>query len=230
MSQIITLKIPCEYGETKDYIYPVILKDNQEMILVDCGYTGFMTKIENVLLEQGLNPNGLTKIVITHHDHDHMGALAAFKEKYPFIKVVTSSVEAPIISGKEKSLRLIQAEKIQESLPEEQKSFGLAFCRLLENVLPAEVDITVNDGDVFNWCGGCKIIATPGHTPGHISLYLTEHNTIITGDGAVIEAGQLVVANPGYAINLPEARQSLEKLINYKAATYICYHGGIYKS
>ncbi|MDF2802207.1 MAG: Zn-dependent hydrolase, glyoxylase [Anaerocolumna sp.] len=229
MNQIITLQIPYQYGEKSECIYPVVLLDNKEMILVDCGYTGFLPKIENALKEQGLSPTSLTKIVITHHDHDHMGDLAAFIEKYPLIKVVASSIEAPIVSGEEKSLRLIQAENAQENLPEEKKPFGLAFCELLKSVLPSPVDIKVNDGDAFDWCGGCKIIATPGHTPGHISLLLPGHNTIITGDAAVIEAGKLVVANPGYALNLSEAEKSLEKLLEFRGTTYICYHGGVYK-
>ncbi len=229
MNQIITLKIPYQFSEEIEFLYPVVLLDHKEMILVDCGYNGFMQVIEEALEEQGLTASKLTKIIITHHDHDHMGALAALKEKYPSIQIVASNIEAPYISGTEKSLRLVQAEAAQVNLPEEQKSFGLAFCELLKGVIPAAVDIKVKDGDFFDWCGGCKIVATPGHTPGHISLYLPEHNTIITGDGAVVEEGQLVVANPLYALNLMEAKQSLEKLLSYKGATFICYHGGTYK-
>lgn len=229
MNRIITLEIPYQFSGNKEFLYPVVLLDHKEMILVDCGYNGFMQDIENALEEQGLKASELTKIVITHHDHDHMGALAAFKEKYPAIQIVTSNIEAPFVSGKEKSLRLIQAEAAQENLPEDQKPFGLAFCELLKSVRPVEVDIEVQGGDFYDWCGGCKIIATPGHTPGHISLYLPEHNTIITGDGAVVEKGQLVVANPLYTLNLNKAEQSLEELLSYKGATFICYHGGIYK-
>ena len=32
--------------------------------------------------------------------------------------------------------------------------------------------------------------------PGHISLFLKETNSIVTGDAAVIENGELIIANP----------------------------------
>ncbi len=230
MEKIITLNIKFIFQNTEDYIYPVVLRDDKEMILVDCGYIGFLPMIENAFSDEGLEMKDLTKIIITHHDHDHMGSLRAIKEKYPHVNIISSREEKPFISGEMKAIRLEQAEKLQETLPDEHKAFGQAFCEMLRRVEPCSVDMTVNGGEMFDWCGGCEIIDTSGHTPGHISLYLKEHNTIITGDAAVLEEGRLVVANPQYAFDLKEAEESLIKLMEYKADTYICYHGGTYKN
>lgn len=38
--------------------------------------------------------------------------------------------------------------------------------------------------------------------PGHISLFLTKTNSIVTGDAAVIENGELVIANPQFTLDL----------------------------
>lgn len=230
MEKIITLNIKFNFQNTEDYIYPVVLRDDKETILVDCGYIGFLTMIENAFSDEGLEMKDLTKIIITHHDHDHMGSLRAIKEKYPHVNIISSREEKPFISGEMKAIRLEQAEKLQETLPDEHKAFGQAFCEMLRRVEPCSVDMTVNGGEMFDWCGGCEIIDTSGHTPGHISLYLKEYNTIITGDAAVLEEGRLVVANPQYAFDLKEAEESLIKLMEYKADTYICYHGGTYKN
>ena len=226
---IIILDIRFKFGNTEDIIHPVILKDDKEMILVDCGYTGFMPLIEDAIKAQNLDCNQLTKILITHHDHDHMGALADFKAKYPNIKIVASEIEAPYITGEKKSLRLEQAESLQNTLGDEQKAFGKAFCEIIRNVKPAKVDILVNDGEIMNWCGGCEIISTPGHTPGHISLYLKNKKTIITGDAAALENNQLVIANPQFTLDIDNASRSISKILSYHAETFICYHGGIYK-
>jgi len=156
-----------------------------------------------------------------------MGALSALIQKYPSIQIVASALEAPYISGKLNSLRLEQAEAMQEKLPQEQKAFGQAFCRILKNVQPAPVNLEVFDGDRFNWCGGCTIVGTPGHTPGHISLFLEQQKIMITGDAAVIEQGNLVVANPQYALNLEMAEASLAKIQSFGAKKFICYHGGV---
>jgi glyoxylase-like metal-dependent hydrolase (beta-lactamase superfamily II) len=47
------------------------------MVLVDCGYTDFLPKLEQAANEKGVDFSALTRIIITHHDHDHMGSLAA---------------------------------------------------------------------------------------------------------------------------------------------------------
>lgn len=229
MENIIVLNIKFKFDVVEDVIHPVILKDDKEMILIDCGFTGFMPVIEEAMKAEGLDCNQLTKIIITHHDHDHMGSLADFKIKYPNIKVVASEVEAPYISGEKKYLRLEQAEVMQDTLSEDQKAFGEAFCDILRNVKPVKVDIIVHDGEIMDWCGGCEIIRTPGHTPGHISLYSKNKRTMITGDAAVLEDNQLVIANPQFTLDLDKAKKSLTKLMSYDVETFICYHGGILK-
>lgn len=228
MCKIIVLEIDFQFGGMKDSIYPVVLVDKKEIILVDCGYIGFLPKIEQALIEKGINPDLLTKLVITHHDHDHMGALYDLKKKYPQIKVVASNIESRYISGKEKSLRLEQAESMQKHLPEEQKAFGEQFITLLKQVKPVKVDCVVRDGKMKEWCGGCKIIETNGHMPGHISLYLPTFKTIIAGDAMTLENGKPAIANPQFTLDREAAIGSMNKLLGLGAERIICYHGGIY--
>ncbi len=226
MNKIVMLDISFEYGDETKTINPIILIDKNDVVLVDCGYPNLLTLLEGEMKLKGIDPDSLTKVLITHHDDDHMGTLYEIKEKYPHIKVVSSEIESEYISGKRKSLRLLQAEEILKVMPEEQKQFGIDFCETLRKVKPVNVDITVKDGDNFDWAGGCQVISTPGHTPGHISLFLTETNSIVTGDAAVIENGELVIANPQFTLDLNIAENSLEKIISMNADNYYCYHGG----
>ena len=89
------------------------------------------------------------------------------------------------------------------------------------------MDLEVEEGDYFPWAGGCRILATPGHTPGHISLYLEKEHVLITGDAAVTEAGRLELANPQFCLDLEQAERSLKRLQSIPCARYICYHGGV---
>ena len=228
MEKIIVLDIEFQFGDIKDTIHPALLVDDTSAVLVDCGYTGFLPRIEEALEKAGIHGGQLTYVVITHQDHDHMGALAALKRKYPHIKVVAGKAEAPYITGEKKSLRILQAEALQETLPQDKKAFGEAFLRVLNSVEPAPVDITVEDGDSFPWCGGCEVIATPGHTPGHISLYLKKHQTVIVGDAAVVENGRLAIANPEFTLDMAAAEASLQKIKQLPAKRVICCHGGVY--
>lgn len=63
--------------------------------------------------KEGLSIKDITKIIITHSDHDHMGSLKLLLDENPNIEVMASKEQAKYITGKEKSLRLIEAEKAQ---------------------------------------------------------------------------------------------------------------------
>lgn len=228
MNEIFTLEINFHFGNVSNTIYPVILRDEHEMLLIDCGYPGFLPLIKKAAEAKGINLDDLTKIVITHHDFDHMGALAECKEEYPNALIVSSDIEERYISGQEKSLRLQQAEALYDSLPEAEKENAESFHELLRSVQPVNVDLLVKVRDVFPWCGGTEIIATPGHMPGHISLYLKECKTLIAGDALVVENEELCIANPQYTLDMGEAKMTIQKLLGYDIEKIICYHGGIY--
>ncbi|WP_371367457.1 putative metallo-hydrolase YflN [Sporomusa rhizae] len=227
MSRLTILKISFRSAGVENVIYPVIISDGNEFILIDCGYPACLPILQQAATDNGIDLSQLTKVIITHHDFDHMGALAGLKRTYPNSKVLASAQEERYISGKQKSLRLEQAEAIYDTLPEDRKQAAKQFQRVLEEVETAEVDQTLNDGDIFPWCGGIEIIATPGHMPGHISIYHIESKTLIAGDALVAENGELAIANPQYTIDMMGAKKSIKKLLDYEIDTLICYHGGI---
>ncbi|MCR1951145.1 MBL fold metallo-hydrolase [Clostridium sp. DSM 100503] len=229
MNIVTVLDVNFEYGGTVNTIFPVILSDNNNMILIDCGYQNFLPLIEECARKKEIELNKLTKIIITHHDYDHMGSLADFKRKYPNIEVLSSYIESRYISGEEKSLRLKQAEFIYDTIPEEDKEEARNFQHMLESIENVKVDTVLKDKEKLEWCGGMEIIETPGHMPGHISIYLKESKTLIAGDALVIEDNKLVIANPQYTLDMEKARNSIIKLLNYDIEKIICYHGGIYR-
>ena len=59
------------------------------------------------------------------------------------------------------------------------------------------VDMAVADEEVLPYCGGITVIFTPGHTPGHICLYLNQSKILIAGDALVAVHGELRGPNPG---------------------------------
>lgn len=226
MEQILPLEISFSYEGAQQTVFPTLIRHGGDLILVDCGYPGFLPLLEQAIRARGFSPAALTHVVITHHDDDHMDALAELLEAYPRIQVFSGAEEAPYISGRKKSLRLLQAEALQPTLPPEMQAWGLAFQQRLAAVRPARVDTPLSPGDVLPWCGGCQVLATPGHMPGHISLYFPQARTVITGDAAVVEEQALTVANPQFTLDLAAAQASLAMLLDLPADTYHCFHGG----
>ncbi|WP_099204787.1 MBL fold metallo-hydrolase [Scatolibacter rhodanostii] len=226
--RILRLTISAPFGDIENTIYPTLLWDKQNIILIDCGFVGSLPLLEEELCRYNLSVNQLTGLVLTHHDHDHMGTAAALKKQNPSIQIYTSAAEAPYISAQEKPLRLRQAEEMQKALPPEQQAFGKAFCEMLRQVEPVEIDHLLHDGDNLDWCGGCRVVATPGHTPGHISLFIEADSIIITGDAIALENNQPAIANPQFTLDIEQAMQSMSRLLSMKADYYYCYHGGVY--
>lgn len=225
---ITNFSIAAQFGGIENTIFPTILSDSKNHILVDCGFIGSLPALEKELTQRGFSVTELTGLVLTHHDHDHMGTAAAIKRKNPKIVVYASAEEAPFISAHVKPFRLHQAEEMQASLPAEQQDFGKAFCDMLRRVEPVEADVLLQDGDHFDWCGGCSVLSTPGHTPGHISLFMEKVSIVLTGDAITLEHGKPVLANPQFAFDLKKATASMERLLSIHAKTYYCYHGGVF--
>lgn len=221
---VLDLRYP--YGECEEHVYPTVLFGQSDVVLIDCGYPGSLELLENELFRCGTALKHVTKLVLTHQDDDHTGAAAEVKERYPAIQILASGEEAPYISGLVKNLRLRQAEEMQAYLPEDQKAFGIQFCQRLRQVRPVPVDRVLHPGDRFDWGGGCEILSTPGHTPGHISIRALDNGFLITGDAAVVENGALAIANPEFCLDPEAAEKSLEKLLLYHPRRYLCYHGG----
>jgi glyoxylase-like metal-dependent hydrolase (beta-lactamase superfamily II) len=229
MNQIHFLDISFMYNGSAQVITPVLLQDEHEMILVDCGYPDFLPLLQEAAHMQQLTLNDLTKVIVTHHDMDHIGSLAALKRTYPHLEIIAYESEAPYITGQKTSLRLEQAQATLDHLSLGEKQNAKEFIRFLQSIEPTAVDKTVTNHERLSWCGGIEIIHTPGHMPGHISLYLIASKTLIAGDAVVIENGRLEIANPAYTLDMQEAIRSVRHLLEYDIEQLICYHGGSFQ-
>lgn len=223
--KIIELPIAFEFNGQLNTIYPSLIIMNDELTLVDTGYTNFLPLIEHEITKKDYEMEHLKNIIITHYDDDHIGSLYNFKEKYPWINIIASEIESKYISGEIKSERLVQAEELLDNMSPEQKEFGTWFIQQLKDLKHVAIDNKVNDGDMILH-NECRVVATPGHTSGHISLYFPKLNSVITGDAAANENQELDIANPHFCLNMDNAKQSLRKIQNLQADTYYCYHGG----
>lgn len=221
------LDLRFSYAGHENAYYPVVLQNSKELVLVDCGNPGFIPLIEGAMQEHGLSLEQLTGIIITHCDIDHLGSLFEIKQRYPNIKVYSSAGQKEYIEGKERSPRLVQAESMQNTMPEERKESALRFIAMLKAIKPVPADAVFYDNETPAFLPGVQIIYTPGHMPAHISLYIKETKTLIAADALVVENGYLGIANPQFTINMQEAIASVKKIAQLDLKKVICYHGGV---
>ena len=73
------------------------------------------------------------------------------------------------------------------------------------------------------------MIHTPGHTPGHICLYLRESGILVGGDAVNIAGGEIIGPNPQHTYDMELGLRSLEKAKKYPINALISYHCGYLK-
>src|SRR5215213_2556442 len=132
-------------------------------------------------------------------------------------RVLAHPADAPHIDG---SLRLLKpSPEMLEQRPQMREA--------LERLEPVGIDEHLEDGDRLDLAGGTRVIFTPGHTPGHLCLYLERSKVLVAGDALTAEGGHLNGPNPSMTLEMRPAMQSIRRLAELEIDTIVCYHGGV---
>jgi glyoxylase-like metal-dependent hydrolase (beta-lactamase superfamily II) len=226
-----TIEIATNFRGRPEVYHLTLIWDNDGAVLVDTGIPNQLSVIKEAMMRVGIPFDKLSKIIITHQDLDHIGGLPELLKDFPQkIEVLATAEEKPYIQGDQRLLKITPefvsqiSALIPVEIPVERRK---AILNVFENPPTAKVDQTIADGDEIPLFGGIIVIHTPGHTPGHISLYLKQSKTLIAGDAFMIEEGRFV--DPDNCVDPDLAKKSLKRLLPYDIQTVICYHGGIFK-
>jgi glyoxylase-like metal-dependent hydrolase (beta-lactamase superfamily II) len=119
----------------------------------------------------------IRRIALTHGHGDHVGGLDAAKERLGAdVQVLMPELDARIHDG----------EQVLEG--KEGKPPGSW------PTLQTKPDVCLSEGDRL---GSLEVLATPGHTPGHVSFLDTRDRTLIAGD-VFTTYGKAAVTNHFY--------------------------------
>ncbi len=195
-----------------------LIVDPNGATLVDASMPGHIEGVVAALAVEGFAVEDLRQIILTHQDVDHIGSLAAIKNRSGAI-AIAHSVEVPYIEGKMKLVKYPSQDRLDQNPGMKEVFDQIGF---------APVDKQVEDGDVLEMGGGSRVIFTPGHTPGHMSLYLERSKTLITGDALTSENG--ILDGPGQRAtpDWDTAIESVKKLAELpEVKAIVTYHGGL---
>lgn len=223
------LELPMQGVAGRSIIHPTLIWDNDTVVLVDTGFPGQLQQIREAMDGAGVPFDRLDTVIITHQDIDHIGTLPdIIRESSHTVEVLSHEEERPYIEGRKPLIKMNRERlsKMAASLPDEQRQRMEA---LFAHPPTANVTTVVADEQVLPHCGGITVIFTPGHTPGHLCLYLNKSKTLIAGDALVSVDGELRGPNPQATHDMATALHSLKKLTHYDITTVVCYHGGIYR-
>ncbi|MFA9416767.1 MBL fold metallo-hydrolase [Natrinema sp. HArc-T2] len=199
-----TLPITVEYGERELTISPTVVETDRGLVLCDVGPQSAIGGLETHLRSLGYDLEDIWLVVLTHHDGDHAGGLSELNERVDAV-VATHHAEAPYVAGERDPI----------------KSDG-------DRYPPVAVDIELVGGvRIPTVAGPMEVVATPGHAPGHVSLYFPDGNLLVAGDALVADGAEpLDGPKPQFTPDMDRAIESVETLADLEIDHTLCYHGG----
>ncbi|GEK60231.1 hypothetical protein CHL76_16185 [Marinococcus halophilus] len=219
---VLELSIP--NGTDTMVLHLTLINNNGRLILFDTGMPGYEEEIYELIRNENLNPDHLETIILTHQDIDHIGSLPEILHDHPDLRVLVHSADKPYVDGAEPLIKLSSNAKANliDTLPEAKRD---RVGHMFDKTEPSLISETVEEKDTP--IEGLTVLHTPGHTPGHISLYHENSHTLIAGDALTAKDGELFGPRAEVTPDMEQARRSLEKLLGFDMTTVICYHGGV---
>jgi len=158
-----------------------LVEEDDGLTLIDTMIPGSAKKILAAADREGAP---IRRIALTHAHADHIGSLDALAAELGEVEVIISERdERPL----RKDLSLDPGEPVDEV----RGGYPGAETR------PTG---TVNHGDRI---GSLEVVATPGHTPGHIALLDQRDGTLYTGDAFTTLGGVETCARRNFLFPLP---------------------------
>lgn len=195
--------------------------------LLDTGVPGSAALIRRAAAErygEGARPEA---IILTHGHFDHAGAVLSLATGWD-VPVYAHSSEMPFLTGK-------------SDYPPQDSSMGGAIAQMARlfphggQDISGKVEKLPENGDVpgaeyWRW------IHTPGHTPGHVSLFRETDGTLLAGDAfatmnmdswtSQLTRKQEISRPPApFTPDWEAARESVEKLSDLEPTTVAASHG-----
>lgn len=131
-------------------------------VLIDSGFGSDFAETERLLRAAGVPPEQLTLVVNSHYHCDHVGGNYGLQARYG-VPIAAHRWEAAMVNRRDPEV--------------------CSAAWLDHPIEPYTVERALSDGDEIP-AGDTvlRVVHTPGHTLGHISLYLPEDQILLCGD------------------------------------------------
>jgi glyoxylase-like metal-dependent hydrolase (beta-lactamase superfamily II) len=198
-----------------------VIVDPDGLTIIDAGLPRSEKKILSYIASLGRSAQDVKRIIITHADLDHFGGLAAL-QKASGARTYASQVEADAIAKGQSSREI--------------NPTGFSVRRILFTLLspfikatPFQVAEIIAEGQTLPVLGGLQVLETPGHTPGHISLFAPSAGVLFCGDSMVSDEKGLQGSRPGITWDETKARASERRQAGLGAQIVCSGHGPLVK-
>ena len=202
-----------------NFVNLYLINDPDGLTVIDTGLARSGPKLVlKAIADMGRRPADLKRILITHADPDHTGGAAELKAKTG-ARIYASKIEAEAIEAGTTS-REVQGGAFM-------KAVFSVMGKVMMPLAPAHVDEIIMHGQVLPVLGGLQVIATPGHTPGHVSFYAPAHHILIAGDSMNASSGSLKFEPAPVHWSYEKGCESVKVEAGLNARVVCCGHGHV---
>ncbi|MBM2809536.1 MAG: fold metallo-hydrolase [Chloroflexi bacterium] len=196
-----TLEIEPRVFQLRAFGAHVFALVDDDVTLIDTGAPGSGRLVLRQLQEIGHSPSDVKRIILTHYHIDHRGAARELQEATG-ARVFIHKSEAPYLRGQQRYPNLVS------SGPLARLAAPFSAAMRLRPVQVEELD----DGDVIAALGGLRVLHSPGHTRGSISLWFKETGLLFSGDAMEYRRGRLLRPGRQVTEDMDVAEATLRRL------------------
>jgi glyoxylase-like metal-dependent hydrolase (beta-lactamase superfamily II) len=191
---------------SRDEVETFVLTTQRYLIVVDTGTAPAVSAAIMEMVKSDLVGRRLL-VVNTHADYDHAWGNATFADDGPYpAPIIGTRLARERLLGQESRDRLERMRAQDETLNE---------VRLFAPTLTFDGDFQIDGGDLT-----VQVLATPGHTPDHVSIWIPELKLVLAGDAA--EFPFPWIDTPA---DMPFLRDSLRRLVALEPFMVLPCHG-----
>jgi glyoxylase-like metal-dependent hydrolase (beta-lactamase superfamily II) len=193
-----------------------IIRTSTGLVLVDAGMSSEAEDVLTGLDALAARPADIRAILLTHWHNDH-AAGARVAHDLSGAPIYHHRGDEPYFTGAAGARGL--RGKVSDLVPE----WGVLVLAkgLLGEAVPRPVaaDGFVDDGEIV--LDDFLVIATPGHTSGHVSYFYRPEQALFAGDALAVIAGRIRFMARPVTLDLPSARRSMEKILTLRPR-FVC--------
>jgi glyoxylase-like metal-dependent hydrolase (beta-lactamase superfamily II) len=199
-----------------DHVYSYVILRGDRGVVVDAGFNRDDRDYLNYLLKL-MDEVRLDYVVITHMHSDHFGGVDRLRELG--IRSVAHGADVSLSRlSRDEFLRMNGEILAGAGVPREELDLFMFMMRY-SDYEPPDVDVVVNDDAEIN---GVRLLWTPGHTPGHLSVVSGEY--FFSGDFILPRITPHVGLHPGDDDPLRDYLRSLRRVMELQVKLVLPAH------